>query len=230
MRWLLVATILSVSLCYGQAHKHQDDGCGGCAGPKSVAAKPALVGQKAKDGTLIVLTNGSRLWNGTKDGATVRLTDLTKKGKVRGVVLNFVGATCPFSQQQLKGIALALNKNGKAGLTPMSLKAADDFRGVLVVTIFTDKDVQIVRKALREQKLPTPILWDKSREVTKAFKVTTTPTVVVLTKDNKIAGVYEGMMPPMPEMYSNFFTAVLNSVSKGIALPPQPMMGMMGGA
>lgn len=228
MRWLLVLTMVSVGLCYGQVHKGDD--CGGCAGPPSVAAKPALLGQKAKDGSLVVLANGSLLWNGTKDGATVRTADLTKKGKVRSVVLNFVGATCPFSQQQLKGVAMALNNNGKAGLTPLPLKTANNHQGVLVLTVFTDKDVQVVRKALREQKIPTPILWDKSREVTKAFKVTTTPTVVVLNKENKVIGVYEGMMPPIPEMYSGFFNAILTSVSKGTALPPQPRMGIMGGA
>ena len=220
--WVVVIGMLAGAFAHEKASSHPSSGkpseeaCGGCGmegQPNKLASQ--LVGRKVTEGAFTVLASPLSFGKGVKEGATVKLTDLLKQDGVKGIILDFVGAKCPFSQQQLQGVAKALSqKNGK---------------GVLVAAVFIDADPQVVRKALKERPLPTLVLWDKGGKVAHQWHIKATPTVVVVRKNGVIATTYEGMAPPIPDMYQHFFSAVLVAVANGSSLPPQPMMGHMGG-
>gem|GEM_PF-1575510 len=224
MRWLL-CWVLVVGVALGlfahekkasnkPAANHSEAACGGCGADHPTGGMNSLVGRKVSGGDFILVADPQAP---SKRGATVKLTDLLRRDGVRGIVLDFVATKCPFSRQQLQGVVKALSqKDGKG-------------KGVLVATVFVDGDLQAVQKALKERPLPTLVLWDKGGKIARQWQIKATPTVVVIRKNGMVAATYEGMAPPVPDMYQHFFATVLMAVAKGSSPPPQPMMGHMGG-
>jgi thiol-disulfide isomerase/thioredoxin len=224
MRWLL-CWVLVVGVASGlfahekkvlnkPAANHPEAACGGCEAEHSGSKAAKMVGRKVSDTAFILVADPQ---SPGKSGAPVKLVNLLQRDGVRGIVLDFVATKCPFSQQQLQGVVKALSqKDGKG-------------KGVLVATVFVDGDLEAVQKALKERPLPTLVLWDKGGKVARQWHIKATPTVLVVRKNGIVAATYEGMVPPLPDMYQHFFATVLMAVAKGSSLPPQPMMGHMGG-
>lgn len=175
-----------------------------------------LTGVKDPDFTAVILSNGRKfpLAEGRK-GETVRLSQIVGDGRLKGVVLNFVSVTCPFCERQLPAFIRALKRfKGK---------------GVVVITVYIDRDRKVIQKALKGRKFPMPVLWDKQREGVKTFKIRMTPTVVVLNGKGKVIATYAGMIPPDPDNYARFLSVVLQAIANGAPLPPMPMGPMMMG-
>ena len=149
----------------------------------------------------------------TFDGKTVKLSDY--KGKI--VVLEWINLDCPFSMY-----------HHKTKSTMVDL--ANKYKNKGVVWLAINSTALTTPKAnldfIKSQKLPYPILDDRSGRVGRLYGARTTPQMIVIDKDGVIA--YDGAIDsaPMGEVKEglnvvNYVDVALAALTSGkkVALP-----------
>lgn len=150
--------------------------------------------------------------NGHLTGSSISLQELIDKHP--RIILNFVSARCEHSRQQLDSISGVLQ--GKIKDRNHGAKSAP------IAVVFVDKSLARIHRALKKIPPTVLVVWDKGGELSKLLKVKLTPTVVVLDRDAKLKGIYEGFFAPT-EAYRDFFAKLVEAVIRGSRLPPRPV-------
>ena len=143
----------------------------------SAPKNPAPFGDSAPTATL---TPGDAVPNFSLtnvDGTTVNLTDL--RGKV--VVLEFFNPDCPF----------IVHGHGEGPLATLPSKWTK--KGVEWLVINSNRPgsqgagVERNQRAKAEYKLPTPVFWDETSAVARAFDAKVTPELFILDPKGQLA-------------------------------------------
>lgn len=149
----------------------------------------------------------------------VSLNELFAKGE--RIVLNFVSANCQHSLAQLESI--------KAAFQNKDLNAQKGKNSSVFAIVFVGKKLTEIKNFLKNETLPTLVLWDRSGDLAKSLKIKVTPTVAVLSKDYRLVRSYEGFSPNDSKAYREFFERLMKAVIQGTPLPPRPTQFSIGG-
>ena len=108
------------------------------------------------------------------DGSTKKLSEL--KGKV--VVLDFWASWCGPCRMSV----------------PEMNEVADSYAGkdVVVIGVNCDRDKSSAEKGVQDFGMKYPVAWDEGNSIQQCFGVDAYPTVIILDKNNKQAGVTQG--------------------------------------
>lgn len=110
----------------------------------------------------------------TLDGRKLRLSDL--KGKV--VLLNFWATWCPPCREEMP-IFIRVYKKYKN-------------KGFEIVAVSTDSGQGVVRKFIKEFRIPFPVVLDAKGELTRMYRVQGLPTSFLIDREGKIVKVRLG--------------------------------------
>jgi peroxiredoxin len=136
------------------------------------------------------------------DGRTIKLSDY--KGQI--VVLEWINLECPFSMyhhQTVQTMAELAKKYRDKGVVWLAVNS----------TAHTTPEPN--REFVQKQKLPYPILDDRSGEVGKKYGARTTPHVFVIDKNGVIA--YDGAIDNAPLGKEQPGSGKLNYVDKALS-------------
>ena len=110
----------------------------------------------------------------TIKGDRIRLSDL--RGKV--VLLNFWATWCPPCRDEMPLFRRVYKKYKDKGFE--------------ILAVSTDTDVRVVKKFIREFKIPFPVLMDEKGDLTKLYQVQGIPTSFLIDRDGKVIKVRLG--------------------------------------
>jgi len=111
------------------------------------------------------------------NGDTVTLQSL--RGKV--VLLNFWATWCGPCRQELPELARAQEKYRQ--------------RGLAVVAVTVDNDVENVRSFLKKYAIKLQALWDKKKKVADAYVVEKMPSSYLIDRNGVVRFIHRGYTP-----------------------------------
>jgi peroxiredoxin len=82
-------------------------------------------------------------------------------------------------------------------------------RGLTVLAVNIGEDAELVRRWVKDRGVTTRVLLDSDRRVTQAYRVTGTPTVVLIGRDGQLLGRAVGTRDWMGDNGRTLFDALL---------------------
>ncbi|MEB2777219.1 redoxin domain-containing protein [Algoriphagus sp. D3-2-R+10] len=149
------------------------------------------------------------------DAVTGKVMNIQSQVKGKGLVLIFHSLACPFAKMYESRLIALRSKYQSQGFT---------FLMVNPEVSNNEGDKTALRSYIDQSGLNMPYLIDENQTLTKAYKITKIPEVIVLSPDGNIS--YRGALDNNPQAESavsaKYLDRALDSILKGEApSPPQ---------
>jgi len=137
-----------------------------------------------------------------KSGDALKLSDHVKPGRLTAII--YWSPHCLYSRKIMPAVVLASRNFHEKFLDVIS-----------VVRMKSGETREGVGKYAADAGISFPILEDKGHRFTNAYRVTSTPTLIIIRPDGVVDSVYSSSA-------SNFFSILMTKINTLVAKPPAP--------
>jgi thiol-disulfide isomerase/thioredoxin len=137
-----------------------------------------------------------------KTGEDLKLSDHVNPGRLTAIL--YWGSHCPYSRKVMPAVVLASRNFHEKYLDVIS-----------VVRMKSGETQEDVGKYAAETGIPFPILQDRGHRFTNAYRVTSTPTLIVIRPDGILDSVYTSST-------ANFFAVLMTKINALVVKPVAP--------